>query len=248
MSKVKIETVQNIDVEFEVANIGERIIAFILDILVILLYVTIVLLIISNTIGFDKADETLYLVLFFTFSLPVFAYHLLMEVLFNGQSVGKMALKIKVIRLDGESPTIGNYLLRWLLRLIDITLTQGGIAVLCILLNEKGQRLGDLAAGTIVVKLKQATSLKDTVYAKLEKPKTEEVGYTVKYPQVSQLSDEDIATIREITNTANKTGNLDALAQLLEKLKEVLDVEPDEPTIPFIKQLIKDYNYLNNNT
>lgn len=250
MSKIKITTVQNVDVEYNIANVGERISAFLLDGLIIFVYSIIVYFAAFSVIGFfDSYNETLITVLFIFAFTPIFFYHLILELLFNGQSFGKMAMKIKVIRLDGESPTIGNYLLRWLLRLVDITISQGGIALLAILLNEKGQRLGDLAAGTTVVQLKQTTTLKDTVYSKLEQPTlsgTEEEAYQVMYPQVSRFSDEDIASIREITNTAHRTGNLEALAKLFEKLKETLAVEPEGTSIEFIKQLIKDYNYLNN--
>lgn len=248
MSSIKINTVQNVDVEFKIANVGERILAYILDVLIVIFYMIATAIVITSiTSGFSNANTTLDLILFFIILVPVFFYHLISEILFNGQSFGKMALKIKVIRLDGASPTIGNYLLRWLLRLVDISISQGGIAVLTILLNEKGQRLGDLAAGTAVVKLKQATTLKDTVYAKLEQPeKLQEDTYVVMYPQVSNLSDEDIAMIREITNTANRTENYEALAKLFEKLKEVLNVQPEGTSIEFIKQIIKDYNYLNN--
>jgi len=248
MSNIKINTVQNVDVEFKVANVGERILAYLLDSLIVAFYFFVIIMIVASfTSGLANANETLMIILVLIVLIPVFFYHLALEIIFNGQSFGKMALKIKVIRLDGESPTIGNYLLRWLLRLVDISISQGGVAVLTILLNEKGQRLGDLAAGTTVVKLKQVTTLKDTVYAKLEQPeKTQEDTYQVMYPQVSNLSDEDIAMIREITNTAHKTENLEALAKLFEKLKEVLNVQPEGTSIEFIKQIIKDYNYLNN--
>lgn len=248
MSKIKITTVQNVDVEYNIANVGERILAFILDGVIITIYAIVIGILISF-LGLDDTGDAFIIVLFIFIAIPIFLYHLILELLFNGQSFGKMAIKIKVIRLDGESPTIGNYLLRWLLRLIDITLSQGGIAVLTILLNEKGQRLGDLAAGTTVIRLKQTTTLKDTVYTKLEKTTQSNAGeetYQVMYPQVSRLSDNDIATIREITNTAHKTNNFEVLARLFKKLKEILEVEPEGTSIEFIKQLVKDYNYLNN--
>lgn len=248
MSNIKINTVQNVDVEYKIANVGERILAYILDGIIMIIYIIFISVLIS-TFNLDDTEDAYIIVLVIFIAIPIFLYHLILELLFNGQSFGKMAMKIKVIRLDGASPTIGNYLLRWLLRLVDIAISQGGIAVLTILLNEKGQRLGDLAAGTAVVKLKQTTTLKDTVYTKLEQtkiPEGELDTYQVMYPQVSRLSDDDIATIREITNTAHRTENLEALAKLFDKLKELLEVEPKGTSIEFIKQLVKDYNYLNN--
>jgi len=247
MNKIKINTVQNVEIEYNVANVGERILAFILDGFVIAFYGIAVGMLIF-TFSLNESEIIFILLMLIFIFIPFFFYHLLMEVFFNGQSIGKMAMKIKVIRLDGESPSIGNYLLRWLLRLVDIGISQGGIAVLTILLSEKGQRLGDIAAGTTVVKLKQVTTLQDTMYAKLEETKneTEQDAYQVMYPQVSSLSDEDIAKIREIANTANRTDNLEALGKLFEKLKKVLEVTPTSTSTEFIKQIVKDYNYLNN--
>lgn len=247
MNKIKINTVQNVEIEYNVANVGERILAFILDGFVIAFYGIAVGMLIF-TFSLNESEIIFILLMLIFIFIPFFFYHFLMEVFFNGQSIGKMAMKIKVIRLDGESPSIGNYLLRWLLRLVDIGISQGGIAVLTILLSEKGQRLGDIAAGTTVVKLKQVTTLQDTMYAKLEETKneTEQDAYQVMYPQVSSLSDEDIAKIREIANTANRTDNLEALGKLFEKLKKVLEVAPKSTSTEFIKQIVKDYNYLNN--
>ena len=247
MNKIKINTVQNVEIEYNVANVGERILAFILDGFVIAFYGIAVGMLIF-TFSLNESEIIFILLMLIFIFIPFFFYHFLMEVFFNGQSIGKMAMKIKVIRLDGESPSIGNYLLRWLLRLVDIGISQGGIAVLTILLSEKGQRLGDIAAGTTVVKLKQVTTLQDTMYAKLEETKneTEQDAYQVMYPQVSSLSDEDIAKIREIANTANRTDNLEALGKLFEKLKKVLEVTPTSTSTEFIKQIVKDYNYLNN--
>jgi len=247
MNKIKINTVQNVEIEYNVANVGERILAFILDGFVIAFYGIAVGMLIF-TFSLNESEIIFILLMLIFIFIPFFFYHFLMEVFFNGQSIGKMAMKIKVIRLDGESPSIGNYLLRWLLRLVDIGISQGGIAVLTILLSEKGQRLGDIAAGTTVVKLKQVTTLQDTMYAKLAETKneTEQDAYQVMYPQVSSLSDEDIAKIREIANTANRTDNLEALGKLFEKLKKVLEVTPTSTSTEFIKQIVKDYNYLNN--
>lgn len=247
MNKIKINTVQNVEIEYNVANVGERILAFILDGFVIAFYGIAVGMLIF-TFSLNESEIIFILLMLIFIFIPFFFYHFLMEVFFNGQSIGKMAMKIKVIRLDGESPSIGNYLLRWLLRLVDIGISQGGIAVLTILLSEKGQRLGDIAAGTTVVKLKQVTTLQDTMYAKLEETKneTEQDAYQVMYPQVSSLSDEDIAKIREIANTAHRTDNLEALGKLFEKLKKVLEVTPTSTSTEFIKQIVKDYNYLNN--
>ena len=107
-------------------------------------------------------------------------------------------MKIKVIKLDGSSPGLGAYLMRWILRLIDMNLFGGGIAVLCIAITTRDQRLGDLAAGTTVVKVKgQETT---PVFAV-------EDDYQPTYPEVIQLTDADIDTIQRVIKAHRDSGN-----------------------------------------
>lgn len=71
----------------------------------------------------------------------------------HGQSFGKKLINIRVVKVDGSTPSIGSYLLRWLLFPIDGPITSG-LGLLVVLLNKNNQRLGDLAAGTMVIKEK----------------------------------------------------------------------------------------------
>jgi len=165
MEKVKIKTTQNVDVEYEIASIGDRIVAVLIDYL-ILLVCFIALMILSIFIR-DILNEYMYM-FFFLIYIPMILYDLLFEIFMNGQTPGKKFRNIKVIKMDGSQPTIGNYLLRWVFRLIDIGISYGGIAILTILINGKGQRIGDIAAGTTVIKLKKSVSLRDTIFKKVE--------------------------------------------------------------------------------
>ena len=74
-----------------------------------------------------------------------------MELFNHGQSLGKMAMKIRVVKKDGTSPSIGDFFMRWLLQIIDMGFSF--IGALVILLTKNSQRLGDLAAGTMVIRL-----------------------------------------------------------------------------------------------
>ena len=79
-------------------------------------------------------------------NLPTTFYSLIFEIAMNGQTPGKYLNKIRVVKIDGSKPTLGSYLTRWLLRIIDIWFFTGSVAVFTILFNGKGQRLGDIAA------------------------------------------------------------------------------------------------------
>ncbi|HSJ12595.1 MAG TPA: RDD family protein, partial [Gillisia sp.] len=144
MDNYQIETAQNIGIKQNVAGIGDRILAFIIDALILIGYAILASFGIAG-LGLDGGQLWVY---YLIIGLPVFLYHLIWEIFNNGKSPGKAALNIKVARLDGSRPGFGQYIIRWLLRLIDISISSGGVAIVTILLNGKGQRLGDLAAGT----------------------------------------------------------------------------------------------------
>jgi len=234
MDNFQIETAQNITIKQQVAPVSTRIGAFLIDLLIIIGYYTIILLII-NALGFSL-DESLY-VYYALLSLPVFFYSLLFETLMNGQTPGKFLTKIRVTKINGAKPTFGSYLIRWVLRLIDISLASGSIALLTILLNGKGQRLGDLAAGTTVISEKKHITLKDTLHVDIEE------HYEPTYPQVTLLNDKDIQTIKELYLKARRNGNHKTILKLHLKIIAITGIKTDIQPINFIDTVLKDYNF-----
>src|SRR5688572_15792400 len=122
LENIRIHTSTDVDLEFESAGLGSRILAYLLDAFILLGY-SISVLIILREGDIDPFEEGR--VAFMLLLLPVGLYHFLCETLMNGQSVGKMAFKIQVIRLDGQQATIANYALRSLLRIIEISACYG---------------------------------------------------------------------------------------------------------------------------
>lgn len=84
--------------------------------------------------------------------LILFGYPVLMETLNNGRTLGKMAAGVRVVTVEGAPVRFRHALLRALLAIFDVLLSFGGIAVVSALLTRRGQRLGDLAAGTMVIR------------------------------------------------------------------------------------------------
>jgi len=234
MDNFHIETAQNITIKQNVAALSTRIGAFLLDMLIIAGYYIIILLII-NALGFSL-DESLY-VYYALLSLPVFFYSLLFETLMNGQTPGKYLSKIRVTKLDGSKPTFSSYLIRWVLRLIDISLASGSVALLTILLNGKGQRLGDLAAGTTVISEKKNITIDDTLIVDIPEE------YKPTFPQVTLLNDKDVQTIKELYLKAKRNGNHKTILKLHLKLIELTGIKTEMQPINFIDLIIKDYNY-----
>ena len=189
---VAIRTAQNVLLEYEPASLGERILAAMIDYLVLFSWF---ILVFAVPVSLGYKSSTFYTVVML---LPVVFYDLLSEWLLNGQSVGKIAMKTRVVMLDGSQPGLGAYLLRWLLRIVESPVFLGGIVpIITIAANGKGQRLGDIAAGTSVVRLKPAVSLD----ALINQPLAEE--YAVQFPDVSLLSDRDITVVRAVVRQAN---------------------------------------------
>ena len=233
MDNIRIQTTQNVDIEYELASIGDRIWATLLDYLFLAAYILFIILIASLTKGAIFESGAVVLLLF----LPILLYDLICEVFFQGKSFGKMIMKIKVVKLDGTQANFGAYLLRWLLRIIDTRLFSGAVALIAILINGKGQRVGDMAAGTTVIKLKQKVKLSDTILNKVQP------DYTLVFPQVSKLSDNDIAIIKDVVQVCIRSNNNEALEKLAEKTKEIMGVTVNMPHVQFLSTVVQDYSY-----
>jgi len=238
MQTVRITTTQNVEIEYEIASIGERILAALIDYAVLIGYGIAISLILSALPGSGRSTSLALVVILL---LPIFFYDLLCEILMDGQSFGKKQMKIKVTMLDGSQPGVGAYLLRWLLRLIDITLSSGGVAVLTLLFNGKGQRLGDLAAGTTVIKLKPEVGLRDTIFAEIQD------DYQPVFPQVAELNDKDIALVKEVLDAGLEVEDRRLGDTLEQKAKTILaqkmGVTTNMHPRAFLSTVLKDYNY-----
>ncbi len=143
MTHVRIRTAQNVEIDFEVAGLGDRVLAAMIDYFLLICYLF-ALMIFAGIIE----SQALLVV----GALPYLLYFLVSEVFMNGQSVGKRIRRIKVVRLDGGQPTLGQYLLRWLLRFVDIDLTSGLAAVTTVLVTDTGQRPVDKNRTTMLAR------------------------------------------------------------------------------------------------
>lgn len=158
MAKASIITGHYVKLEQTTAGLGDRIIAQIIDWLFFFAYeiaIFVLFAVITEYFPLSSNDvlEVFFVILLF---LPLVFYFPLCELLNNGQSIGKKIMRIRVVMVDGSAPTLGAILLRWALYPIDVLLT-AGLGSIFILFSEKNQRMGDLAAGTTVIKLQDNT-------------------------------------------------------------------------------------------
>ncbi|MBT1701624.1 RDD family protein, partial [Fulvivirgaceae bacterium PWU4] len=106
----------------------------------------------KDTVSAAGASETAAAVVMFLLMGLFSLYSLVFETLNKGQSIGKMALRIQVIKVAGGKITFSDYAARWVFRLIDIYFSLGAIASILVVSSAKGQRIGDVVANTAVVK------------------------------------------------------------------------------------------------
>jgi uncharacterized RDD family membrane protein YckC len=251
MQTVKITTSQNIEIDYEVAGLGDRVLARIVDIGVFTgifyaLYMAILLFFL--TIVKDLQDGTgvpvALIVVGIIYSIVLIFYDLVAEIFFNGQSIGKFALKIRVVSLNGTRPTLSQFFLRWVFRLLDFVITFGIGAVISVAVSEKKQRIGDIIAGTTLVKTKPATVLSELYFTSPEQ------GYEPVFPQVGNLSDNDITLIHEVISNFKRTGNSSLVYNMALKVKAHIGAElPNRMNdFEFLQTLVKDYSYVTSKT
>lgn len=251
MVSVKLDTGYNIEVEFAVAPFSKRLLAWVIDVLVCWM-ITRAMAAAFNIESFFVWTDTWDLKGLLV-SLPVLFYHLFCEVTMNGRSIGKMALRCRVITEEGGQPSIGQYLIRWVFRIIDlpywilIAAVMGVMpwwtaplvfaGVISVMISPKSQRLGDIVAGTILIDTRNLMSWQDTVFTELSS------DYKPRYPQVMQLSDRDINTLKHIIETVKRKNDHDLARRIAHRIQSKVNIQTDEYALDFLERLLLDYNY-----
>ena len=149
--KIRIETPEGVDLELILAGLGSRMGAGVIDLSIRWL----VLIILG--VGLGYLTSGLGIGLFLGIYAPIFllieiGYDIAFETLNDGRSIGKRSLGIRVVRMHGEPVEFRASAVRNIIRLVDGLLTGYLAGVISILVTSRGQRLGDLAAGTLVVR------------------------------------------------------------------------------------------------
>lgn len=273
MQNIQIKTPLNVNVTIRHAEVGWRLLAFIIDVLVIMGYVWLLSISfswlgLSGSIweqGLDKYYDIntflsiVYLILFF----PAMFYSLWTETVFNGQTPGKMICRIRVVKLDGYQAGFQEYFTRWAFRLVDfwtgmflmlflipifgeeagsvlgglLLMMSGGVAFFFIIRTPNSQRLGDVVAGTTVLKIKEKYSIDSTILEDIIE------SYVPTYSQVIRLSDNDARIIKDTFTIARKNRDYKTLKRLRTKLESVMDVQAQGEDVEFIETVMKDFNY-----
>lgn len=238
MKNIEIKTTQNVVLEYELADLRDRIVAFLVDLMA--MGGAIGLLAFVGYAGFflEGTAGTVYGI--FLTCIFIF-YSLAFETLNHGQSLGKMLMKIQVMKINGSKAGFADYAARWVFRMIDIYFSLGGIASILVASSDKAQRIGDIVATTAVVKTvpKMDLKLQDILNLKSRD------SHTVTYAQAKYLKEYEALLIKSTLDRFKSFPNnahREAVALLAEKLQKSLKTEGEEKNAKqFLQTVLHDY-------
>ena len=242
MASSRVVTGHNVVIDFTPASISDRVLASLIDWLVMILYATTTVMLSYNLDDNDVIDfdtDTGFAFLILLVSLPVILYHPLLEIFNGGRSLGKMAMRTRVVMLDGSAATIGAIMMRWVIYPFD-TIATSGLGIVSIMFSSKNQRLGDIAAGTIVIKEDRNTdlgvSLNDFYFV--------HQGYQPTYPEAADLSLRQIDVISR-TIYSPESRRDDHVSQLAIKVQMFMRQLPlpGMTQLQFLQVVVNDYYY-----
>lgn len=236
MSNTSINTAQNVAINYHISSLGYRVVGFLIDLVILFVYIIILSYIESGISSlFDR---------FTTFGLgqlmflPVAFYSLFFNIIFNGRTPGKFIVGTKVVKIDGSPATWSDYLISWMLRLVDLWIISPGIGIMAIIFSNRNQRLGDMASDTIVIDTRKKTKISHTI---LEDVKED---YEPTFLTVNMLTDKDINEIKEIYRLAGESRDYETLKMLRLKVEDLLQINSDLRDGIFVRTVLKDYSYL----
>lgn len=230
MRNIDFRTSHNIVLSYPLASPFQRIMAFMIDFIIVSMLFSFTLLI----VGSDEMVQIIAGTIYF------FLYHILFEIFAMGQSPGKMLLKIRVVALDGKTPSLKQYIIRWSFRLIDIGLTLGSLAVFAVYSSPLGQRIGDLLAGTTIVRTERMTHNNLNELEKLNKAQR-----NIKYASVVQYTDEEMIIVKRMLQKYKSNPNDyngDLIVDLSQKIAKDLNIPSiNGNRVEFLESILSDY-------
>ena len=149
-SELVVATPERVSFDYQVAGLGTRAIAQVLDLLIVAgILVAVYFVALAASIAGSGAATLVAVIGSF---VVIFGYFWVSESLWSGQTIGKKAFRLRAVGDRGEPLTFAQAGIRNIVRIVDFLPYGYGIGLIVLFANGKGKRLGDLAAGTIVVK------------------------------------------------------------------------------------------------
>lgn len=250
---LNIDTPENVAFGYGVAGIGSRFLAALVDTLLILILQIIVnmtLFLAARSFWGDLGDSDSQTLIWLAaiFGLIAFAffwgYYIFFEIIWNGQSPGKRWVGLRVIRTNGTPITLAESVIRNLVRVIDFLPAYYGVGVVTMFINEQSRRLGDLAAGTLVVHDKATISL-DSLAEKSVWPRYSPTSAPAADWPINRLSYQDVQMAEDFLRRRYELTNRVALAeQIAQTLRQRMELPPqsldrNQEAEDFVREVIQ---------
>jgi uncharacterized RDD family membrane protein YckC len=235
--KIHIDTPENVVFGYNVAGMGSRFLAGLLDMLLIMLLIVAInfafflLVSILDSSAIRRAGYWLWAVFGLLAFFILWGYYIFFEMVWNGQSPGKRKLGLRVIRMDGTPVTFTESLIRNLIRLFDFLPAYYGVGVMTMFIDKQTRRLGDLAAGTLVVHDRAVTldSLGRSTNWELESWTAYPLPAAAGLYPVERLTHQDLQLVESFLVRRKQLANRSALAmQIYKAMCERMRVPVDD--------------------
>ena len=212
-------TPENVAFGYQVAGIGSRFLATLIDTILVTLLQVIVLVTYSFILYLFDIDPLgdgsawIAAIMGVVVFLFYWGYYIFFEMLWNGQSPGKRWTGLRVIRADGTPITLSESFIRNLTRLVDFLPAAYGVGIITMFIDKKSRRLGDLAAGTLVVHDRAPISIQSLSVKR-------SINYSVQgYKPVSldgfpieRLTNDDLSLIEDFLSRRDQLTHRETLA------------------------------------
>lgn len=213
----QVETPENISFQYDIAGIGSRFLANLIDSLIqgslyALLFFTVVVFLsaTSNSRFSDQVNNLIAALVLLVIFLIQFGYFILFEIALAGQTPGKRLVGVRVMKENGYPLSVLDSIIRNIVRVIDFFPFAYGVGLIVMFLNARAKRLGDFAAGTIVVKMREQVKLSD-----LQRPTVAATPRLTEMVGLEKLREADIELVESFLQRRNQLRNPDVLAQTI---------------------------------
>jgi len=244
-----VETPENIRFGYDVADIGSRFLAILIDTLIqgvlyMLLFVAIIF-VVNQLTAFplpETATTILAVLLILTVFMIQFGYFWFLEIVMAGQTPGKRLFRLRVVKDNGYPLSTVDSTIRNVVRIIDFFPLFYGVGVITMFTNRRAKRLGDFAAGTLVVKMRDEVRLSDIKVA----PKETKQAAPLYADGAERLEESDISLIESFLQRRTNFTNKDELAvQMADSLgrkmgRTEIPTQPDA-AVKFLQQTVNEY-------
>jgi uncharacterized RDD family membrane protein YckC len=245
-----VDTPENIEFAYDIAGIGSRFLAAIIDTVVIAVALALLAIVVGvagarSGLARDAAGSVIAAVGALLSFLILWGYYSVFELLWNGQSIGKRAIGLRVVREGGRPITFVGAAIRNLIRIVDFLPAFYGIGVIVMFIDHRARRLGDLAGGTLVVKERRGVTLESLTMPAA--PSIVPIGGPAQPPTLPNqhlLRDQDYTLIQEFLRRRGELGREPRLrlgTQLAGGLQARLGLPQGGDAESFLQHVVAEY-------